>query len=80
MCKGNKCRHNAWFTTDLANLFHVHNMAWAKVRRTKLHTDWLLFKQLCDAYTVVIRTVKADYFVVETYRGYFKQIAPIRFG
>ena len=54
------------FEPDLSDLLHKRNLAWARARKSKQNSDWLVFKQLRNACTVKIRTAKADHFLSQT--------------
>lgn len=46
-----KGRDNPWFTTDLADVLHERNAAWARARESGLEADWLNFRQLRNKFT-----------------------------
>ncbi len=61
-----KGRGNAWFSPLLSNMLHEGNLAWAKARKTDLHSDWLDFRRLRNACTVAVRKAKAEHFLIQT--------------
>lgn len=55
-----KGHDNPWFSTELAEIIHERNLAWAKARKTGSTSDWLAFRQLRNKCTF-IKTAKSEY-------------------
>ena len=57
---------NTWFTTELAEVLHERNCAWARARKSGLETDWLYFRQLRNKFTSLLRRTKAEFYLSMT--------------
>lgn len=55
-----KGRDNPWFTAELSYLLHERNVAWTKARKSDAKDDWLLFRQLRNQFTYLLREAKAE--------------------
>lgn len=57
-----KGHDNPWFT-ELAEILHERNAAWARARKSGLDTDWFYFRQLRNKFTSRLRNTKAEFYL-----------------
>ena len=58
-----KGRNNPWFSPELSSL-QARDDAWAKARKSKSQDDWLIFKQLRNCFTSLVKL--SDFYVDKT--------------
>ena len=61
-----KGRDNPWFSSQLSSLQQERDIAWAKARKSNSHADWLIFRQLRNRFTSLVKQVKAEYYLLKT--------------
>jgi len=62
-------RNNPWFTAELSNLLGGRDDAWAKARQSKSQSDWLVFKQLRNCFSSLVKKAKSQFYVDKTTRN-----------
>lgn len=61
-----KGRDNPWFSSELGDILHDRNLAWAKARKTGSSSDWLVFRQLRNKCSSFIKKAKSDFYLSAT--------------
>lgn len=61
-----KGRTNPWFSPQLSSLLKENDVAWAKVRKSKSQTNWLIFRQLRSRFTSLIKKAKSEFYISRT--------------
>ena len=61
-----KGRKNRWFSTEIGNLLKERDIAWAKARKTKVEVDSIIFRQLRNKCTSLIKKAKSEFYLSET--------------
>lgn len=61
-----KGRNNPWFSPELSILQKARDDAWAEARNSKSQGDWLVFKQLRNHFTSLVKKAKSDFYIDKT--------------
>lgn len=56
-----KGRNNPWFSSELSCIIHDRNLAWTKARKSCSDADWLIFRQLRNKCSFLLRKTKSEY-------------------
>ncbi|XP_055755262.1 uncharacterized protein LOC129834369 [Salvelinus fontinalis] len=61
-----KGRDNPWFSSELSCIIHNRNLAWAKARKSCSDADCLIFRQLRNKCSFLLRKAKSEYLMSVT--------------
>ena len=61
-----KRRNNPWFTAERSSLLNDRDDAWAKARHSKSQSDWLLFKQIRNRFSSLVKKAESQFYVDKT--------------